>query len=303
MTEETLSVPVNTADGGRAEFAGHYFTAESTPTGVLQVLVHGNSYDHRYWDFGPVNNNAYSYVQYMTARGHDVLAVDLPGTGSSSRPDGDAVSLESVGDGLSDMILKVRAGKRLSERAVGHVSLIGHSLGAILCVQTQGRLQPADSVIVTATGYFRGRDDQGFGPGVREGALATSYATLSPEAREHAFYYPQMADPDVISYDNEVLRTTLPRRLWADGLVARDNLETSAIGGVECPVYVQLGEHDRIMPGKHATEEREFWLEHSGAGHRVVVEQLADIGHSFNLHRNHEDGWHRIDRFLAAQMA
>lgn len=39
-------------DDGRGVLAGHFHPARGERHGVLQVLVHGTSYDHRYWDAG-----------------------------------------------------------------------------------------------------------------------------------------------------------------------------------------------------------------------------------------------------------
>ncbi len=282
--------------GGYADavFAGHYYPAGNPSRRLLQILVHGVSYDHRYWDAGQINGSDYSYARYMTERGYDILAMDLPGTGSSSKPDGDSVALESVGKALARVAETVRGPGGPLNAAIDRVALVGHSLGSIVTVYTQAWWQPADLLVVTGTGYYPSRGPSPYGTRGHEEAMRDAYACVPPEVRRHAFYYEPMADPQVIEFDNLVLRTSLPRRLWADALRARDDLTVAGLAEVACPVYMQLGEHDPIMPGSLAQSERECWP----ARTEVVVEQVAAAGHCLNLHLNHEEGWQSIDRFL-----
>jgi pimeloyl-ACP methyl ester carboxylesterase len=287
-------------DGSTDTFIGHYYPAHPSRKGILQVLLHGNSYDHRYWDAGRHNGVDYSYVRYMTARGFDILSVDLPGTGLSSRPHGDNVALASVAKGLASGLANLRAGQSHISDSFDRIALVGHSLGAVLSVYTQGRWAPADRVVATGTGYFPDRGPSPFGPGVREQAMSEHYAYLTAEVRRKVFYHLPSADPDVIDFDNNVLRTMLPRRLWSDALLARDDPDTSGVKRVLCPIYFQLGEYDPIMPSTYATAEAEYWRQQAPHATDVRIDRLDGVGHAFNLHLNHEDGWKAIDHFLTS---
>ena len=297
IDSQQIDFAADIADCANLVFSGHYYPADKPSRRLLQVLVHGVSYDHRYWDAGRINGSDYSYVRYMTERGYDILAMDLPGTGSSPRPNGDSVTIESVGKALANVIETVRGSGGPLETIIDQVALVGHSLGTIVSVYTQAWWQPADLVVATGTGYFPWRDPSAFGPNGREEAMKDEYACPTPELRRRAFYYEPMADPEVVEFDNRFLRTSMPRRLWADALQARDDLAMAGISEVSCPVYVQLGEHDLIMPGSLARQERECWP----AATEVIVEQVDAIGHCLNLHLNHVGGWQAIDRFLSGR--
>jgi hypothetical protein len=51
----------------------------------LQILVHGATYDHRYWDW-PLDPEQYSYVEWATERGYATLAIDRVGCGAGQLP-------------------------------------------------------------------------------------------------------------------------------------------------------------------------------------------------------------------------
>jgi pimeloyl-ACP methyl ester carboxylesterase len=282
---------------GRSDlvFAGHYYPARPPERGLLQVLVHGNTYDHRYWDAGRIDGHDYSYAQYMTERGYAILAMDLPGTGSSSKPDGDSVDLDSVGRALTSVISIARQPGGPLDAVAGRVALVGHSLGAVVSIYTQASWQAADFLIATGVGALAPPGPTPFGAAVFDDALSREYVSLPASARRRVFYHLPTADPEVISFDNTYLRTTMPRQLYKDAFAARADLTKSRAPDVLCPVYVQLGEHDPIAPGSSASRERECWARSA----EVTVEELNDIGHCFNLHINREEGWEAIDQYLA----
>ncbi|MFE5838782.1 alpha/beta hydrolase [Arthrobacter sp. NPDC056493] len=285
-----LDFPVHTDDGTAATFAGHLYRAEGRRRGILQVLVHGVTYDHRYWDAGRINGMDYSYAGYMTARGYDILAIDLPGTGASTRPDGDSVSFDYVASALAQGVTRVR------EFLGGHdlVALVGHSMGTYLLVHTQARWPVADFFVSTGTGYSSADLPSPHGPGTRERALLEPYSTLAPADRARVFYYPPATDPEVIAYDNSTLRTSIPRRIWKDSIRYRADPEEAGLMKLTCPVLIQLGEHDPVLPGRFLETERQQWPLNS----LVLTDQVEGMGHSLNLHRNPERGWTSIDKFL-----
>lgn len=280
--------PVELKGEPSATFAGFYYPAEVKRRGILQVLVHGNSYDHRYWDAGTVNGTSYSYIDYMTIRGFDILAIDLPGVGASSKPNGYAFSLEGVGRALSALIQSLRRTDSVLQQKFDHITSIGHSMGSSIGVFAEGNWPAADSLVVTATGYYRGRTASGWPPGTREKLLETDYALVPPELRL-GFYHQPSADPEVIAYDNAVLRTPAPSGLWSDCITLRDDPRNGA-ADVTCPVYVQLGQYDPIMLGEYAEQERNSYSSAS----KVFIDTLPEMGHSFNLHLNRELSWEGI---------
>lgn len=99
-------VTVNAATGG------------SMPTGTrpLAVLVHGAGMDRTVWSM---------MSRRIVAAGHDVLAVDLPGHGASSGPAPDTIS------GFAEWLAAV-----IRSRPQGAAHLIGHSMGALIALET-----------------------------------------------------------------------------------------------------------------------------------------------------------------------
>src|SRR6266542_2068842 len=73
----------------------------------LQILVHGASYDHRYWDW-PVQPEIYSYVSWATARGVATLNIDRVGSGMSSKPAGAENTVATQSHLLSQIVAEAR---------------------------------------------------------------------------------------------------------------------------------------------------------------------------------------------------
>ncbi|MBM7365415.1 alpha/beta hydrolase [Gordonia hydrophobica] len=284
--------PIRIVDGQADHLSAFFTAARGRRTGILQILVHGVSYDHRYWDAGRINGVDYSYANYMAAQGFDVLAVDLPGVGASSRTNGGSVTIDVVVDALSGLIGRLREGPDPLGREFAHICLVGHSMGAALSVCTQAATRSADSVIVTGTGFSPIPSGSGWPDGTREKLLTADYALVPPELRRTYYHFAQ-TDPAVFDFDNRELRTPLPSSLWEDCIRLRAN-PNGVAGRVDCPVYLQLGGDDPIMPGAYAEQEgREY-----AASAEIVTESIPDIGHCFNLHLNHEASWRAIVRYL-----
>jgi pimeloyl-ACP methyl ester carboxylesterase len=289
----TLKFGIDIPNSSENLFAGHFFPApKSRRRGVLQVLVHGNSYDHRYWNAATINGQDYSYASYMTAEGFDVLALDLPGVGDSDRPDGHSVSLQSVGNALGNLVASLKKPETIPGHTFEHVALVGHSMGASISVYTESRWPAADSLIITATGFYAGRPRSAWAPGAREALLSEPYA-LVPQPGRLKFYHEPSTDPAVIAYDNEVLRTSIPSRLWSDCISLQDDPD-AGFAEVSCPVFIQLGEYDPILPAEFAEEERSIYR--SAAA--TAVDPIPGMGHSFNLHLNRQQSWTGISNFL-----
>lgn len=288
-TARTFSFPVHPESGPEQRFVGHLTTATGRASGTLQVLLHGNSYDHRYWD--PGLNDEYSYCSHMATLGYDLLAVDLPGVGESDRTEDGELSLSATASALAALIRRVRE-HGLGDRRYEHISVVGHSMGAAIGVHLESRWRVADSLVVTATGFTPSRPRGAWAPGAREALLSVPYPIVPAEGRLK-FYHAASVDREVVDYDNAVLRTSIPRRLWADCIALQDDPE-AGFAQVTCPVMVQLGEFDPILPARCAEDERVLYT----AARQVEVHQVPDIGHSFNLHRNRQESWAAIAAFL-----
>lgn len=108
---------IELADGRRlyANTGGRPFE----PDRPVVVLVHGAGADHTLWR---------GQTRYLAHHGFSVLAVDLPGHGRSS---GEAAStIESLGDTVAAL---------LDALGVESASLVGHSMGSLVALDTAGR--------------------------------------------------------------------------------------------------------------------------------------------------------------------
>ncbi|MCH6470712.1 alpha/beta hydrolase [Sinomonas terrae] len=277
-----------------AQFAGFFYPAEGDRRGVLQVLAHGNTYDHRYWDAPSINGREYSYVRFMTKRGFDVVALDLPGVGESDKPESGAFTVESVGQALSSLIDSFRRPTSILGRRFTQIISIGHSLGSMVGVFAEANWPAADLLVVTGTGYFPLRPRNKWAPGERESLLVNPYALVPPQSRLKYYHQPK-ADPAVITYDNQNLRTSMPSRLWDDTIHLSNNPDAAGVHDVRCPVYIQLGEYDPTLPARYSEQERECYR----SSIEVSVDPLHDMGHCFNLHLNRELSWNALIRRLS----
>ncbi|WAS95722.1 alpha/beta hydrolase [Nannocystis punicea] len=273
---------------------------------TLQVLLHGGTYDHEYWDAPQINGERYSYADYMTDRCYAVLALDMLGAGASSAPAGDLADLAESASALEQVLTRVRAADLLWEPVFDKIVLVGHSMGTITSVYALGNYGPIADALV-ATGWAHAPRIIPIDPAAFEGPLQQPYVVMPPPVRELLFYYPPTSDPDVIAYDNANLVSGLPRGLMLDVL---DMMTALAIGDpeginglslvdqVEVPVLSQLGQYDIIATADVAAQEAAFY----SSSPDVTVQVLPDIGHDVNLHLNRETGWAQIDAWIAAKV-
>jgi pimeloyl-ACP methyl ester carboxylesterase len=70
------------------------------------------------------------------------------------------------------------------------------------------------------------------------------------------------------------------------------------VGEVTGPVLIQLGTHDVLFPANLPEVERALW-----AATTPDIQTLSGIGHDFNLHLNHADGWQAIDAWIRQHVA
>jgi pimeloyl-ACP methyl ester carboxylesterase len=270
---------------------------------TLQVVIHGGTYNHAYWDAGTVNGVDYSYAHYMTARCYAVLALDMLATGESSRPPGDLLSVPGDSAALKQILGRMRGGNNPLGQAFDRIVLVGHSFGSITSVYTLGTYQGvADALVTTGWGHAQ-RNLPITEPELLLELATSDHLVLSPALRTKLFYHPPTSDPAVVEYDNEVLADSLPRGRFVSvaplftAIIAGEQLLTrtlSRVSAVDVPVLVQLGEYDIIAPATMASKEAAYYC----SAPSVTVEVLPDMGHDVNLHLNHVDSWAGIDAWI-----
>lgn len=282
---------------------GHLYYLGTLNNRILQVAVHGATYNHRYWDFPDVNGENYSYARYMANRNYAVLAIDQVGAGESCRPNGlTVVNLQNTASALVQILASLRDGTNPTGVAFERIALVGHSAGSINAIAAQAATgsRGADALVVTAARHIVSPP---LPPGIAAvlpllpSLAALDYFSLDAATRTFLFFHQPAADPDVIALDNATadewtggqVQTTFVAFAYAlFGLPPLDGLHL-----VTGPVLIQLGEFDALFPAAAPEQEAAQW-----ASTTVEIQQLADMGHDFNLHRGREESWRGIDAWL-----
>jgi pimeloyl-ACP methyl ester carboxylesterase len=291
---ERVSFPVTLSDGNTYEVAGYLYYKGSFHNRTLLLAMHGANYNHKYWDVPEIKGHEYSFARYMAARKYAVLAIDQLGTGESSKPDGDLLTLDQTASAIHQVITQLRSGSNATGYAFERVVTVSHSLGSINAVYEQGTYHDADAVVTTGMGHVP--HEVPVPAELITALLQFEYIALPSELRPVMFYHAPGADPDVIQYDLDSLADLLPRGQLTTGILTSFQFDAAAlrVGTVDGPVLAQLGEFDLFFPTSFAGGEAAYFTGTSD----VTVQSLAGVGHDFNTHfRNHE-GWRLMDEWL-----
>lgn len=288
-----LRFPVSLSDGSAHTIAAsaHF---EGDPSGkLLQVAIHGISYDRRYWDVPSFNGTAYSYAEYMAAKGDVVLAIDQLGAGQSSRPDGDFLGLDETARSIAALVSDLRSPHNPLGVAFERIVLVGQSFGGLTAVRAQAATACANGVVVT--GWLHGAPPAG-DPKDFEPFFAEPYVLLPPPMRQAIFYHPEGSDADLVAFDSAELNGPFTRAQFRDLIIASTTAPSSVFAAeVHVPVLVQVGRSDVLMAGSNVARD----ARHYTASRAVTAIELPNAGHNLALHENAAEGWGYIDRWLA----
>jgi alpha-beta hydrolase superfamily lysophospholipase len=229
LTCSAHTLAVRIADPGPADQTlwGELCYLGAQEPSAVQVLVHGATYDHRYWDF-PYGGSYYSYVAAATTAGYATFDVDRIGDGNSSHPGSSALDLNAGAVALHDAITALRTGAA-DGHAFLHVIMVGHSIGSIEAWIEAARYHDVDALIATGvlheyspnigalqTTLYPAVDD----PKFAGSGLDTGYLTTQPGTRGSSFYYPATADPNVVAIDEMNKETvTVPELVGANSII------------------------------------------------------------------------------------
>lgn len=305
--------PVTLSDNQSYTLVGYLYTRQGNPneadqcgkrSNTLQVTISGATYNHKYWDAPSINNADYSYARYMVGQCYSVLTLDRLGTGESSKPAGDFINLAREADSIAQIVSSLRTNRNPIHRKFKRIVLVGHSFGSMLAVYTLGEYgNVADALVATAWVHVPGTVP--LTPEYVGQLLQSEHIPVAPEVRSLLFYYPNAADPAVIANDNATLSDTLPRGYFLDGIniftaravgdIAQIKV-LSKVDQVNVPTFVQLGDFDVLFPSSIAATEASFYSNAPS----VTVDNLTNIGHGFNLHTNHQEGWQHILSWIDA---
>jgi pimeloyl-ACP methyl ester carboxylesterase len=259
---------------------------------LLQLAIHGITYDRRYWHVPRVNGAAYSYAEFMAERGDVVLAIDQLGAGKSSRPDGDSLGLVETARGVAALVEQLRTPQNPLGTSFDRIVLVGQSFGGLTAVNAQAVAHNADGLVVT--GWLHGAPPPG-DPKAFEPFLTTPYVTLPPALRQAVFYHAPGSDPDMAKLDAE-LNTPFSRAQFGDLITASTTPSSARLAAeVRVPVLVQIGRLDALMGGSDIARD----ARHYAKSPAVTAIEIPNAGHNLALHSNRLEGWSYTDSWLA----
>jgi pimeloyl-ACP methyl ester carboxylesterase len=283
---------------------------------TVQLLLHGATYNHSYWDFATVDGIRYSYARDLALAGFPTYAFDQIASGQSTRPASDEVNTGVAAYVEHEVVQGLRSGA-LTGTAFGKVIEVGHSVGSMTSWQEAGTYQDVDGLIITgavhhttefsqtllANGVYPASQDPRFA-GLAWDVGDPGYITTVPGARAPAFYYGPGADPAVIAADDTTSSfagSTFTTESGKDVLPAGQfdalNLLSSptATLAIHVPVLIIMGEEDALSCGADA---RGVDFDCS-SGQRIAAQEspfyspqaeleacaVPDAGHDISLHR------------------
>lgn len=271
---------------------------------TIQVLLPGLTYDRRYWTAPGANN----YAHHMACAGYAVLAFDRVGTGLSSRPPADQVTLDNHVAVLHEMIGMLRAGE-IGCQAFGRVVAVGHSFGSGIAIVEAARHNDIDALIVSgmlhATTSLYEEVIDFFHPAAEDPVLGPTappkwpewYMTQRPGYRAKMLEYADNIDPRLSEY-NELIKSTAT---IGEGLSLPETYRPEHSLAIKVPVLNVVGEHDALFCGEDvkfgadATSVHEFESAFYSAEASLETHVIPSSGHSLNIHRNAVE-WFEIAR-------
>jgi alpha-beta hydrolase superfamily lysophospholipase len=300
LTCSDYTLAVRITDPGPADQTmwGQLCYRGSRQPATVQLLVHGASYNHLYWNF-PYGNGYYSYVDAATAAGYATFDIDRIGAGYSSHPASADISLNAGAVALHDAVTELRIGA-VGGHVFQHVIMVGHSLGSVEAWIEAGTYHDVDAVIVTGALHALNPDllllaQSDLYPAVDDPRFAASglddgYLTTVPGTRESLFYDPATANPAVVALDEATKDTSTAAEL--DGLLS---LESGPPAGqpsaqISVPVLVIVGADDNIFCTgvtayncASAASVRNFESQYYSPAAHLKVVVIPDTGHDLAL--------------------
>ncbi len=277
-----------------------------TPGSSVQLLVHGATYSHVYWDFScpACQTNNYSYVQYMAQAGYTTFNSDRIGAGASDHPLPELVTIQADAYVLSQLISDLKTGA-YGGPAFQKVIVVGHSVGSAISVDeaSDPTLTSPDGLILSgfiqfvnpielvtlATDIHPALLD----PNLRLKTLPLGYITTIPNTRGQIFYYLPNADTNAIAAD-EATKEAITDAEFATFFT----IEATTVSlQIHVPVLEVLGQFDNLFclgtfncsNGSNVQNyEAPFF---SPAAHLQVV-IIPQAGHDLNLQENATTAWY-----------
>lgn len=254
---------------------GNYYQPEPDTGKPLLVLVHGATYGKWMWDVPE-----YSWIDFFVARlGYPVLAIDRLGYGDSSHPNGDILTPRCQVQSLKQFLWHVR-----QEDSQRQIIWIGHSMGALFGNMIAGESHLVDGLVTI--GWIHGQETQ-TGPPLSV-ILQNDYVTWTDEERTTAFYYLEVADQEIIDYDNSKAYP-MPR----GSILSAFDPDRFVLPLIDIPVLLAAGEYDAIWVDIDLDSEADLFENAS-----VTTFLQSEAGHTNLLHLSNQSFLYEISNWM-----
>lgn len=232
---------------------------DAGPPGTVQLLIHGITYDHRYWNIADPEDpagNRYSWEHAAASAGYATLAIDRIGNGDSTHPPSALVDISTNADVVRQLVEGLKAGTIDGPHgpvAFERVVLVGHSYGSMTSWIAASGNPDVDGLVITgATHNVREVDapvsiETGHYPAFLDPQFAGSgldplYITSQPGMRYDLFYAPGTdVHPTIVERDEATKGTVTQAELMNYPVVFRTQLDITA------PVFYLIGDLDGIF--------------------------------------------------------
>lgn len=268
---------------------------------TVQLLVHGATYNHTYWDWQYYQPEHYSYVQHATARGYATFNIDRLGAGYSDAPNGYFNGVDANAYVIHQVVQALRAGT--FGTAFGRVVLVGHSFGSMMSVAEASQYHDVDAVVLT--GFAHNLNPEFAQAGMTmiypaeydpkfAGSGLVNYFTTVPGTRGYLFYNADLIDPNVIALDEQNKDVVALALLLEQGRF----YSTESLG-INVPVYLVLGDQDLIFCGpgldcSSAATVAAHEAAYFSPAACLQTDLIQQTGHNLNLHYNADQTFARI---------
>jgi len=298
-TCRSFNVPIALVQGQSLKYTiyGELCNPASGASHTVQLLVPGATYGHVYWDF-PYEPQMYSYVHALNAAGYSTFNIDRIGTGLSSHPSLNLVTVTMGTDAyvVHEIVQGLRSGL-IGNQPFAKVLLVGHSLGSAVVWIEAGTYHDVDGVIITGlvhhmnnislAGIFSSFYPAALDPRFAGAGYGVGYLTTEPGTRGRDFYYLPDADPGVVATDEATKETTTTGEAATFAPVLVDGI--SAL--ITVPVLLVVGQQDSIVCGLLATDcssastVRQAETPYYSPQAQLQVSVIPNSGHDLNLHK------------------
>lgn len=292
---------------------------QQTPGSVVQVLVHGGTYGHIYWDFpcAACQTENYSYVQYMAQSGYTTFNYDRLGYGQSDHPLPELVTVQMAAYVLSQLMTDLKTGA-YGLPTFQKTILVGHSIGSAIVLDeaTDATLTRPDAVILSGFLHFLDTVKLSLfltdlhpallDPDPRLNGLLPGYLTTVPGTRSQIFYDTSDVDPNVLAEDEATKETVTDSEV----VTTFTTIATSIISQqINVPVLEAVGQFDNLFclgtfncTNSISVQNYEAPFFSPAAQLQVIV--IPQAGHDLNLQENGPTVWYpQVTRWLQAHVS